>query len=226
MSSFVGNVVLAFNTIDNNRLYVPAFIDVNLADPSMGEVVFRIDTTTSTKILASTNKGYFIINQTNPETIIYSGTFDKVENRATNQQNNAKSILESLDRQIQTQQNKLAELSNRAANTTVVGGQTSTTSATTSSASTQALTELAKQNAKLAQENAKLLSQAYAAQQEAIRLASQNKVRPNLIDIPGTGGGGAFNPMINIRPLVENPTNPKDGKNVSTNPTTQGNTRR
>jgi len=229
MTSFIGNVVLSFNTIDNNRLSVPAYIDINLADPSMGEVSFRIDSSTSIKILSSPQKEYFIVNQTNPETVIYSGKFDSIENRISGQEKNALNLVQSLESQIASQQKRLDDINAKLAaantarpNTTAV---VSPTPANTSSAATSALEGENQKAAIISQQNQELLNSAYSAQQEAIRIAAETGTRPNLIEIPGTGAGSSFSLINNITPAVQNPAKPKTGFNPANNPTTQGNTR-
>jgi hypothetical protein len=235
MSTYVGNIALSFDTVDNNRVSIPIYTDINVADPSIGELLFRLDTSTAVKILASTNKNYFITNSTNPETVLYSGKFDDVANKSKGQTNGAKSILESFDTQIAQKKATLASLeaSIASANTTVAGGNTMSgtspaptiTEPTMTSAANAVLVE-SQASAAIATEVAQAqLNQAQVAQSTALAQAAQDPTNINFVEIPGVTPNLGGNPQSAIRPLVENPSEPAVGKNPSKNPSKQGNTR-
>lgn len=220
MSTFIGNVVLSFNASGNNQLDVPSYFDINLADPAIGEVAFRIDTDTATKILASADKNYFIINQTNPETVIYSGTFDAVENRVKVGELNKRDMLTSLDQQITQKSKQVVELDESIANlrSQVIVPATSTSTATAQlTASQQSTTAPAAQ----AQTNGTFFQNALAA---ALQAAAASGVLPNIVELPGATNSGGYSVQANIRPLVQRPARPNSGSNPANNPTTQGNT--
>lgn len=243
MSSFIGNVSIAFNTVDNNRVYIPVYTDINLANPNMGEVAFRIDSATAVKILASTDKNYFIVNHTNPETVLYSGKFDSIANKSAGQTAGAKTIMASLDSQIAAQQAKLAELNSQiqtASTTTMVGGAVTTpsTSVPTPTATTvdanasTANVVLQASQAEAAQQTIveqSILTQAQAAQQTALQQASQETGFPitlNIVEVPGVSPNLGSNPQATIKPLVKYPAEPTYGYNASNNPTKSGNTKK
>lgn len=231
MSSFIGNVSIAFNTTDGARLYVPVYTDINLANPNMGEAAFRIDPDSATKILSSTDKNYFIINRTDPETVIYVGKFDNITNRQAGQSSGANSILSGLTSQITAQQSKLADLTAKiqAASETVIVGGTTTVANTPSPAST-VLAEAQTSAAAQTVVEQSVITQAQAAQQSAIQLASldadlRTKTQVNIVEVPGVSQNLGQNPQVSIQPLVQYPSDPIAGANVSNNPTTAGNTR-
>lgn len=222
LSSYINTIALSFNTTDSNKLYVPAYIDINLANPAMGEVSFKIDSSTAVKILASPDKEYYIVNQTNPETVLYSGKFDSLNNRASGTASSVKSVLDSLDSQIKSKQSDLAKLNSTTQNTQIEGAmQTATASA---SPSNNVLNTKQATDKKITQANQKQLSQAQAAQQSAIQQAAQTGEKINIVEVPGVSPNLGANPLNNIKPLVENPANPTTGFNPAKNPTTQGNT--
>jgi hypothetical protein len=236
MSSFIGNVALAFDTTDGNKLYIDYYNDINLADPSMGEVVFRVDSATAVKILASDDKDYYIINRTNPETVIYTGKWENITKKTTTQLLSANMQLENLQSKISTAQSKLASIQESIASAgTMVNGGTQTNNVTetvsgNAAVSTANAVLTAEQQAQqiISQEEQANLSQQQAATQAAIeQAASSNSTRPNinLIDIPGVTPNLGANPQISIRPNVENPADPNVGYNSINNPTKSGNTR-
>ena len=234
MSSYVGNIALSFDTVDNNRVSIPVYTDINVADPSIGELLFRMDTSTAVKVLASTNKSYFITNSTNPETVLYSGKFDDIANKSKGQTNGAKSILESFDTQIAAKKATLASLeaSITTANTTIIGGNT--TSATSPAPTITAPTMTSAANAVLVESQATAavatevataqLNQAQVAQSTALAQAAENPAAINFVEIPGVTPNLGGNPQSAIRPLVENPSEPASGSNPGKNPSKQGNT--
>jgi hypothetical protein len=236
MSAYVGNIALSFDTVDNNRVSIPVYTDINVADPSIGELLFRMDTATAVKVLASTNKNYFITNSTNPETVLYSGKFDDVSNRSKGQTNGAKSILESFDTQIAAKKATLASLeaSISSANTTLIGGNTTSMTATTAVPSITLPTITSSANAVLVESQAAAaiatevataqLSQAQVAQSTALAQAAENPAAINFVEIPGVTPNLGGNPQSAIKPLVVNPSEPAAGGNPAKNPSKQGNT--
>lgn len=222
LSTYINTIALSFNTNDSNKLYVPAYIDINLANPAMGEVAFKIDSATAVKILASPDKEYYIVNRTNPETVLYTGKFDNLNNKASGNAASIKSVLDSLDSQIKTKKADLASLTATTQNTQLMGANQ--TAAISASPSNNVLNSKQTADKKITQANQKQLSQAAAAQQSAIQQAAQSGEKINIVEVPGVSPNLGANPLNNIRPLVENPANPSTGFNPAKNPTTQGNT--
>ena len=223
LSTYINTIALSFNTTDSNKLYVPAYIDINLANPAMGEVSFKIDSTTAVKILASSDKEYYIVNRTNPETVLYSGKFDSVNNKAAGTAKSVKSVLDSLDSQIKSKQAELAKMNTEATTNTQTVGATQTGGGS-ASPSTDVLNAKQSANLKITKANQKQLSQAQAAQQTAIQQAAQTGEKINIVEVPGVSSNLGANPLNNIKPLVQNPAAPSTGFNPANNPTTQGNT--
>lgn len=226
LSTFSKNIALAFNTADNNKVYVDMYTDINLADPSMGEIVFRIDTSTAVTVLGSPDKTYYIINNTDPETVLYSGKYDNLSNVEAGTASSANSILSVLDNQIASSQAQLAAIqaSIQSANTTLSGGSTTMAGKVNQSTANAVLLNSQAQNTEQTQADQTVLTQAQAAQQNAIQQASQGGTVPNIVEIPGVTTNMGANPQVSIRPLVEYPASPATGFNIASNPATQGNT--
>jgi hypothetical protein len=233
MSAFIGNVAMAFDTAAGDKLYVDQYNDINLANPAMGEVVFRIDSTTAVNILASSDRDYYIINRTNPETVIYSGKFEDIAKKTSTKITTANSQLETIQNQISAAQSKLASIQSSisAAGTTVTGGaqqnntaMTMTATAGTSSPASNLLTAEQQAQQVISQQNQETLSKAEAAAQQAIQQAAVSNVHINIVEIPGVTPNLGSNPQINIKPLVEFPAKPKEGYNSKNNPVKSGNT--
>lgn len=232
MSAFIGNVALAFDTTDGNKLYIDYYNDINLANPAMGEVVFRVDSATAVKILASDDKDFYILNRTNPETVIYTGKWENITKKTTAQIATANMQLENLQTQISTAQSKLASIQQNisSAGTTINGGmqnnnvtETLTAAANTSPANASLNAEAQSQQI-ISQEEQANLSQQQAATQNAIeQAATSGKININIIDIPGVTPNLGSNPQISIKPLVENPADPTVGYNSINNPAKKGN---
>jgi hypothetical protein len=232
MSAFIGNVALAFDTTDGNKLYIDYYNDINLANPAMGEVVFRVDSATAVKILASDDKDFYILNRTNPETVIYNGKWENITKKTTTQIATANMQLENLQTQISTAQSKLASIQQNisSAGTTINGGmqnnnvtETLTAAANTSPANASLNAEAQSQQI-ISQEEQANLSQQQAATQNAIeQAATSGKININIIDIPGVTANLGSNPQISIKPLVENPADPTVGYNSINNPAKKGN---
>jgi hypothetical protein len=224
---------MAFDTAAGDKLYVDQYNDINLANPAMGEVVFRIDSTTAVNILASNDRDYYIINRTNPETVIYSGKFEDVAKKTSTQIITANSQLETIQGKISAAQAKLSSIQSSisAAGTTIMGGtqqnntaMTETAAAGTSSPASNLLTAEQQAQQIISQQNQETLSQAEAAAQQAIQQAATSKIRINIVEIPGVTSNLGANPQINIKPLVKFPASPKEGYNSTNNPVKSGNT--
>lgn len=229
LSSFIGNVALTFNTTDGIQVSIPAYIDINLANPNMGEVVFKIDSSSAVKILASSDKDYFIVNQTNPETVIYSGKFDSLKNKAEGKSNDIKSLLDSLNSQIKDKQQALAQaMSNMTAASNQMNGGTVTSEKPTSSAANAVLNLQQTAQQEITQMEQSTMTTAQAATQTAIQQAANGGPLPNIVEIPGFISNvlSVFgdNPQVSLKPNVEKPSEPEKGFNSSNNPTTKGNT--
>jgi hypothetical protein len=71
------NVKLSFIFDDDSKIYLDPVSDLVAANPGAGELLFRIDDTTSTKLLNSSTRDYYIINQNDKgdEVLIYAGKF-------------------------------------------------------------------------------------------------------------------------------------------------------
>jgi len=232
LSSFIGNVALVFNTTDGVKLDIPAYIDINLANPNMGEVVFKIDSSAATKILASTDKNYFIVNQTNPETVIYSGKYDSVANKANGKATDIKSVLDSLDSQIKDKQQALSKITAEtvAAANQVNGGNTTSASVTTEvkpSAANAIIDQQQVAQQEITQAEQATMTTAQASVQAALQQAADGAPKPNIVEIPGFVSSvlSMFgdNPQVSVSPLVQKPAEPEKGFNSSDNPTTNGN---
>lgn len=225
MSSFIGNVAMAFDTVSGSKLYVEQYNDINLANPAMGEVVFRIDSTTAVKVLASNDRDYYIINRTNPETVIYSGKFADIAKQTSVKISSADSQLEKLQNQISSARTKLATIqaSANAKPTKVEGGIQKSAVAATASPASNVLSAQQTAQQIITQKNQGLLSQAEAAQKAAIQKAGTNKALINIVEVPGVTSNLGANPQISIKPLVKNPAEPKVGFNSTNNPVNSGN---
>jgi hypothetical protein len=235
LSSFVRNVALTFNTTDGIKVSIQAYIDINLANPNMGEVVFKIDSASAVKILASTDKDYFIVNQTNPETVIYSGKFDSLKNKADGKTKDIKSVIDSLNSQIKDKQQALAQATANmtAASNQMNGGNTTNVTTATggkppSSVANAVLDAQQTAQQEITQVEQATMTSAQAATQTAIQQAANGGPKPNVVEIPGFISNvlSMFgdNPQVSIKPNVEKPSEPEKGFNSSNNPTTTGNT--
>jgi len=80
------NVKLAFIYDDQTKIYLDPEQDMNAADPGAGEVMFRIDDSISTKLLAqNNNREYYIVNKNEKgdEVLIYSGKYADQKDRTS-----------------------------------------------------------------------------------------------------------------------------------------------
>lgn len=77
------NVKLAFIYDDQSKIYLDPEQDMQAADPGSGEVLFRIDDSISTKLLAQTTMMYYIVNKNEKgdEVLIYSGKYADQKDR-------------------------------------------------------------------------------------------------------------------------------------------------
>jgi hypothetical protein len=228
LSSFINNVAISFDTTDTNRLYIPAYIDINLANPAMGEVAFKIDPDSAVKILASTSKNYFIVNRTNPETIIYTGKFRDISELNDAKIEDSRTIIRTLETRINqlTVQEATAASPATTSSASLSNSTTeSTTFAPAASSSNQLLNQFQQEQQAAVEAASAELTLAQAAQADALQRVTTGGPKPQIIDIPGVTANLGANPQINIRPLVQNPADPSTGENSRNNPSTQGNTR-
>ena len=226
MASFINNVALAFDTTNGNKLYINYYKDITVANPAMGEVLFKVDSTTAAKILSSNDNDFYIMNRTNPETVIYAGKWDNITNKSKVTVNAAATQLENVQTKIAAAQSQLASINQNVSSAIATASSGNTTTAVgTSSQSTAnaALTEQGAMQQNITQVAQANLSQQQAATQYAINQAassSSNTQNINIVDVPGVTQNLGANPQTNIAPLVENPAVPGTGYNSSNNPAT------
>jgi fructose-specific component phosphotransferase system IIB-like protein len=221
----------------------------------MGEVLYRIDADTATKILASTDKNYYLVNKSDPETVLYIGKFEDIANKSAGTVAEGDTILQSIDNQITGKNTILADLNEQInkANTQLTQAQAAAQDAAAIAAAqisqaqqtaSQAVTAIQNQSganaallaslqaqAEQIQAQQAVLTQAQAAQQAAIQQAAQQSTQGgtpsvNIVEIPGVASFSLPGSLLaSITPNVEKPAIPNSGFNKNTNPTTQGNTK-
>ena len=114
------NIKLSFVYDDKSQVFVEPVQDIEAANPGAGEVLFRIDSDVSIKLLGGKTRNYFLVNRTveGDDVLIYSGKFEDVALRDTSQavidQNTE--IVNQLNEKIATLQKLQEATSNGSAN--------------------------------------------------------------------------------------------------------------
>jgi hypothetical protein len=213
------DIKLAFIYDDQSKIYIDPLLDQTAADPGAGEILFRIDDSISTRLLAGKTREYYIVNKNSngDEVLMYGGGF-------ADQKDRPKILKEKANKTIAELEKSIAEL--RAAQLTltqtVVVPVTGTTggTGTASSGNSALITSQSEQiaNAQNAQTFASAVNQGTIS---AITTAAGNGniTSLNLVDVPGLGSNGGANINSAKTPTVVKPGNPKtqiSKQNVST----------
>jgi hypothetical protein len=210
------NVKLSFVFDDKSQIFIDPTQDINAANPGSGEVLFKVDSETSVKLLGGNARSYFIVNRTveGDDVLMYTGKFENVELRnlseSTIQQN--QQIISQLEEQIaslkQTQQALTSSIQSPttapAAGVTGVTGTTGTTNAGQEVANQQAA-----ENAASTEEGIVTVTSESAGINEAITQAAGSTGGPNrlnIVELPGVTPPLESSNWSSMRPRVENPS--------------------
>ena len=119
------NIRLAFITDDTTKIYVDPLIDPANANPGAGEILFKITSDLSIKLLGGSSREYYLVNR-NPDgddTLIYSGKFADQKDQGLTGTNNAVTL-----QQVQEKIDVLNTLQSGITGPTTAGGTASASS--------------------------------------------------------------------------------------------------
>lgn len=198
------NIKLSFVFDDKSQIFIEPTQDMEAANPGAGEILFKIESQTSIKLLAQSAKNYYLVNKSTEgdDVLIYSGFYEDVNlrNSSTIVENQQEKIIAqyeekiaSLEKQVSTQQSTTVTPNGKSVVESVdsSGNITTTTSSVstaedgttiikTSSASSNPAEEFTRQEiekAKIeAQQQTLILQSQMAALQRAIIEAAQKNV--------------------------------------------------
>ena len=210
------NISLSFIYDDGTKTYFAPQQDLSAADPSAGEVLFRIDDITSAKLLNQSNKGYYIINQNNlgDEVLIYSGNFDSQDNSVKIMATINQTLIEDLNKQVGDLQAAQYVLLHGATGTSISAGNSSASS----SPSSTLINSSASQVSSAVDNASSYVTSSAQGITNAIKTAADNSVNdPNSVglninlnvpDIPGVTPSLGSPVNIALKPNVIKPSNP------------------
>ena len=209
LSSNGMNIKLAFIYDDQSKIYIDPTLDQAAADPGAGEILFRIDDSISTKLLAGKGREYFIVNKNDmgDEVLIYSGTFANQADRQrvmTVKNQLLMSQLESRIASLQAAQNNLSQ----SINTTPLQQAANNTN-TNSTANTALNKSQATQIANAQNSQSFISSTAQGINSAITQAANTGKTKDlNIPDIPGVTPFTGANINNALTPNVIKPANP------------------
>jgi hypothetical protein len=210
------NVKLSFVFDDKSQIFIDPTQDINAANPGSGEVLFKVDSETSVKLLGGNARSYFIVNRTveGDDVLMYTGKFENVELRNLSesaiQQN--QQIISQLEEQIaslkQTQQALTSSI--QSPSTTPAAGVTGVTGTTgTTNAGQEVANQQAAENAASTEEGIVTVTSESAGINEAITQAAGSTGGPNrlnIVELPGVTPPLESSNWSSMRPRVENPS--------------------
>ena len=101
------NIKLSFVFDDKSQIFIEPTQDIEAANPGAGEILFKIESQTSIKLLAQSAKNYYLVNKSTDgdDVLIYSGFYEDVNLR------NSSTIIENQQEKIIAQyEEKIASL--------------------------------------------------------------------------------------------------------------------
>lgn len=203
-------IKLAFILDDNSKIYIEQVIDLGTANPSAGEILFKIDDSISTKLLSGLSKEYFLINQTpeGDEVLVYHGTFEDQKNKEV-------VLKENLEKMVSTIEDRLAKIKN-----TTIKKTTDVTNKTLNLESTKTEKSPVKSDLETTQKSeissttnsTKIIISSANSLQNAITKASEknglSKRNIQIVEQPGVTPSLGDSPTKAFTPSVANPSDP------------------
>lgn len=204
------DVKLAFIYDDQSKIYINPYLDQTVADPGAGEIMFRVDDSISTRLLAGKTREYYLVNQNSngDEVLMYGGMFADQKERKKILEEKSNQLLADLEKKIAALQVTQLNLSQTVTTTTIgVTGATGQTGTSNGNAAINTSQAEAIANAQNAQTFASSVEQGITS---ALITAANNGnlTSLNLVELPGVSNNGGANINNAKTPLVVKPSNP------------------
>ncbi len=209
------NVKLSFVYDDNSQIFIEPTQDINAANPGAGEILFKIDSETTVKLLNGKNRSYFLVNRTTQgdDVLMYTGKFESIELKAASE-----TAIQQNELIVAQLQEKIAALKKAQESLTVstvvpAAGTTGTevtgaTAASVASPTTQVASQQSAENAASTETGVVTVTSNSAAVNDAITQAAAN-TKPSKLNVPEVPGVTApiqSNNWSNQQPVVKNPS--------------------
>jgi len=209
------NVKLSFVYDDNSQIFIEPTQDINAANPGAGEILFKIDSETTVKLLNGKNRSYFLVNRTTQgdDVLMYTGKFESIELKAASE-----TAIQQNELIVAQLQEKIAALKKAQESLTVstvvpAAGTTGTevtgaTAASVASPTTQVASQQSAENAASTEMGVVTVTSNSAAVNDAITQAAAN-TKPSKLNVPEVPGVTApiqSNNWSNQQPVVKNPS--------------------
>jgi len=209
------NVKLSFVYDDNSQIFIEPTQDINAANPGAGEILFKIDSETTVKLLNGKNRSYFLVNRTTQgdDVLMYTGKFESIELKAASE-----TAIQQNELIVAQLQEKIAALKKAQESLTVstvvpAAGTTGTevtgaTAASVASPTTQVASQQSAENAASTEMGVITVTSNSAAVNDAITQAAAN-TKPSKLNVPEVPGVTApiqSNNWSNQQPVVKNPS--------------------
>lgn len=210
------NVKLSFVFDDKTQIFLDPVQDITVANPGAGEVLFKINSENSVKLLGGNARSYFLVNKTaeGDDVLMYTGKFENVELRKSSEtavtENQLKvSQLESKISELKKiQENLTITITSADTVTASVTSATGTTGATGGSPATNVAEEQAAIDAASTAEGIVTVTTESAGIGEAItEAAGSNKpIKINIPEVPGITPSLESTNWSKVLPKVDNPS--------------------
>ena len=211
---------LSFIFDDDSKIYLDPVSDLAAANPGAGELLFRIDDITSTKLLNSKTREYYLINQNEKgdEVLIYHGKFESQEMKTEIMAKINQNIINDLNATI-AKLKKAQEVINTPVVSTVASVIAATpvvVAETIASPSTELLTKKQETAAAIIEQATAFVTSATQGVDNAIKAAAAEttKEKPlaitlNIPDVPGVTPNLSAPIRSRNKPKILNPSNPR-----------------
>lgn len=215
---------LSFIFDDDSKIYLDPVSDLAAANPGAGELLFRIDDTTSTKLLNSVTRDYYIINQNEKgdEVLIYHGKFESQDMKTEIMAKINQNMIDELNKTI-AKLKKAQETINQPIVTTVASVAAATpvtppavTSSATPSPSTDLLTKNQQTESQIIDQATTFVTSATKGVDNAIKQAAAESTKENPVkitlqipEVPGVTPGLGAPITLRNQPKVIRPASPK-----------------
>ena len=196
------NVKLSFVYDDKSQIFIDPTIDLEIANPGAGELLFKVNSEIAIKLISSITRSYFLVNRTTEgdDVLMYTGRFENVELKRSSeiaiQQN--QTIIQQLMAEVEKLSSMKKQIEDSLASPTLV---VETAAAVTPSPATAIVNEEAAQQAASTEIRIVTLSAAEAATKQALIEAAQSgNTRFNVPEVPGSTSSLASNNWASIVP--------------------------
>lgn len=212
------NVKLSFIFDDDSKIYFDPIQDLAAANPGAGELLFKIDDATSTKLINGKNRKYYIVNQgdNGDEVLIYSGNFESFDKRTEIMAKINNNIISDLNNQI-AKLKKAQESLTKPEVKTVASIASSMAGATgTVSPSNQVIVNSQQKDSVVIDKATTFIANSTKGIDNAIKTAAADTTKENPVivnlhvpDIPGVTPGLGAPITLAVHPKVIKPSKPK-----------------